>query len=1211
MPGIAYPSSVTRTIGDKFGERISVLDFGAVGDGVTDNSAAFAAAIAASNVAGGCEILVPKGTYLVNSSITLSSAITGVTFNGDGANTIILRGAALAAGVGLFDISGHNIGFKNLLVDGGVTTSVGMMYSAITGGDPMLPALTQNTSFWVHGGSRGISFSNVTVQHTGGYAILLDATTASINDVRILDSTFQNNRPHLFGNTSGDLNYGSWTGGIHYQGDGNNYAVGSLLVRHCTFLRNTGHCVWGHLYALNYLHRNIQVSGNNFEDCGLDGVLTGGVSGGLVDGNRFRRMGYICTSDTSVSVPKFLAWRYSCAVDTAGLVRGVNYTNNTFMSVNGGCMDLDGYCQGTVSGNTCIVPAVGEPEYTEDSIAISGAGGAGANWVYGIQPSNSNNAALPGSNITVVGNTFVNIGGGAIKMFGARNCLVQGNNVNHPANANYPPISIGNIGTGPYQQATGNVITANQIAWGPATLLAAIIEDSSAAAFTSSDKNWVSGNLCSGNCFEFQKDANSGSGTGVTVSSQSNGLTTRSENLVQREGVGTSAVYRVYQNTVSGSPAFSSLFDVLQNSVPTPIGGPLFNVSNNGGTGTGSFSTAGRTQSAIDDAVLTGKVWADGFAALTDSSYVAAQANLMPATVGVLRYDSVGMQFLQSNAVSGGARVWTPLSPWTVSGASIYYNGGTVGIATTTPSSSYALDVNGLAHAVTAMVSSTLTNALNVPYGGVSALTLTATSVLYNAVQAASGGLFAGLGVTANQAFYPYGWASAASLNTPAAGYGGLGYKSGSVYWYWNGSAWASVDLSIPAGYAYGAAAYFTTLVLSSTLTNALAVASGGVTALTLTATSVLYNAVQAASGGLFAGLGVTANQAFYPYGWASAASLNTPAAGYGGLGYKSGSVYWYWNGSAWASVDLSISAGYAYGASPYFATVQIPNGAYYYGTDNGGTPRPLLSMHVDNNVYLDNTALSNDVYIRPASGRYVFMGIGSAEYVCPNGNLTASLGTASYRWNTLYVQSIAFSSSGGYSAGTGISVSGPTITNTGVTSLSGYTGACSLGAGTGISLSGLTIYNAGVTSIGGYTGACNLSAGTGVSVSGLTVSIGQPVGTGNAVSFAGVTTTGTIQSTASGYAVGFQGNGGTFQVNGIGDISGGGKANLNGGYQVASAWVINSAGAFVSAGGVNVGSAGISCGGYAINGGFYGGFFTFQDLAGVTHTVKGGILIS
>ena len=297
--------------------------------------------------------------------------------------------------------------------------------------------------------------------------------------------------------------------------------------------------------------------------------------------------------------------------------------------------------------------------------------------------------------------------------------------------------------------------------------------------------------------------------------------------------------------------------------------------------------------------------------------------------------------------------------------------------------------------------------------------------------------------------------------------------------------------------------------------------------------------------------------------------------------------------------------------------------------------------MHVDNNVYLDNTALSNDVYIRPASGRYVFMGIGSAEYVCPNGNLTASLGTASYRWNTLYVQSIAFSSSGGYSAGTGISVSGPTITNTGVTSLSGYTGACSLGAGTGISLSGLTIYNAGVTSIGGYTGACslgagtgisvsgltiynagvtsiggytgacNLSAGTGVSVSGLTVSIGQPVGTGNAVSFAGVTTTGTIQSTASGYAVGFQGNGGTFQVNGIGDISGGGKANLNGGYQVASAWVINSAGAFVSAGGVNVGSAGISCGGYAINGGFYGGFFTFQDLAGVTHTVKGGILIS
>lgn len=73
--------------------------------------------------------------------------------------------------------------------------------------------------------------------------------------------------------------------------------------------------------------------------------------------------------------------------------------------------------------------------------------------------------------------------------------------------------------------------------------------------------------------------------------------------------------------------------------------------------------------------------------------------------------------------------------------------------------------------------------------------------------------------------------------------------------------------------------------------------------------------------------------------------------------------------------------------------------------------------------------------------------------------------------------------SAGSYnlSGGTGISFSGTTITNTGVTSLQGDTGALSLSAGTGISISGLTITNTGITS---------LSAGNGISVSGSTISM-------------------------------------------------------------------------------------------------------------------------
>lgn len=73
--------------------------------------------------------------------------------------------------------------------------------------------------------------------------------------------------------------------------------------------------------------------------------------------------------------------------------------------------------------------------------------------------------------------------------------------------------------------------------------------------------------------------------------------------------------------------------------------------------------------------------------------------------------------------------------------------------------------------------------------------------------------------------------------------------------------------------------------------------------------------------------------------------------------------------------------------------------------------------------------------------------------------------------------------------AGTGISVSGTTISNNGVTSVGGKTGAVTLSGGTGISISGTTISNNGVTSIGGKTGTVTLNAGTGISVSETTIS--------------------------------------------------------------------------------------------------------------------------
>lgn len=78
------------------GAPANVLDFGAVGDGVTDDTAAFAAALAASRA-----VYVPEGTYLVS---TVKFPQNGTNLIGQTKTTTILKGTAGATKI--VDISG-------------------------------------------------------------------------------------------------------------------------------------------------------------------------------------------------------------------------------------------------------------------------------------------------------------------------------------------------------------------------------------------------------------------------------------------------------------------------------------------------------------------------------------------------------------------------------------------------------------------------------------------------------------------------------------------------------------------------------------------------------------------------------------------------------------------------------------------------------------------------------------------------------------------------------------------------------------------------------------------------------------------------------------------------------------------------------------------------------------------------------------------------
>jgi len=783
-------------------------------------------------------------------------------------------------------------------------------------------------------------------------------------------------------------------------------------------------------------------------------------------------------------VPRYVPGHYACALDTSGLVRGVDYSGNSMISVNGGCIDLDGYSEGVVSGNVCRIPLVGEPEYSEDSIGEIGPGGVGANWVYGAQTSNSNNIDGPGRNVSITGNTFANLGGGAVRLYAARHSSVYANNIQHPTDAHVVPVVLGNIGTGDFQRAHDNVVSKNTIHW-EAAGYAAIREDAQYGAFSGTDANWVAGNEVSGGAFEFEKDETTQSSTRLVLSAAQAGLTAASESRLVREGAGDASVLRFYKNRGGTLASVASLFDVLTISTGG-TGGPLLNVSAGAGAG-GAISTGGRTTLAFDDTVATGKLYGDGFLAMGDATYSDAEANRLGAGYALIRV--VGGEWQQSVAASGGARVWEVLG------------GPRVSSLTGTAAQISVSAANG---AVTVALANQIT-----VVGAVGGAGLTLTSGWFAANDAINGGYYAagiqsdvfnapnggitvGLGVTMGQALYAK--SLAANPNTPGVGYGALGHRSGSVWFYYNPltAAWATVDL---AQLGDGVSS------LTGTANQVIVSASTGAVTLSLP------QSIAAASSPTFSNLYVSNCVQALATGASIAIQVN------GGTFQVSGA------GDVSAAGQVNAVAGYK--VSGTSAIDAARNATFVTATISGAAGSAVLVVTAG--------------YVS-AEGGYATTSTAVNAIKAPAGGATA-------KW-LVATESLTLTAT----AAPGASGTGQARVYCGVD------GKLYVSENGGAYQALVSTAVAGVTSLAGTANQVIVSASTGA----VTLSLPQAIATTSSVTFGSVTTSGVVQSTGTGSAITFQNSSGSFQVDGNGNVSGGGSANLTGGYKVAGTAVID-----------------------------------------------------
>ena len=272
-------------------------------------------------------IALPTGVIEISSELRLAPGAHDLDIVGTGT---ILKAANNFKGRAIFVAEdGRAIRFREFAIDGN--------RAAFDQPAEMAPPENAYRIFYSNSGillDRVMGAEIVQVQFTAipGFAVIASRSwNVKIKNVLVEDSGTLNAKRR--NNT---------TGGIVIE-----EGTSDFEVRECQFTRIRGNALWTHSLYTSPRLRDGVFTANRFRQIGRDAIEIGAASNVRVEDNTGDHIGY---PPEAVDVENMGT---PVAIDTAGNVDHSTYARNKFEEIDGKCIDLDGFHDGSVIENKC------------------------------------------------------------------------------------------------------------------------------------------------------------------------------------------------------------------------------------------------------------------------------------------------------------------------------------------------------------------------------------------------------------------------------------------------------------------------------------------------------------------------------------------------------------------------------------------------------------------------------------------------------------------------------------------------------------------------------------------------------------------------------------------------------------------------------------------------------------------------------------------